>query len=245
MAVALTPADLLDAWERQVGGGWSARTLDLLDAADRDPHPRDWTDRTIGERDRRLMTLRRDLFGDSVVALATCPACGRETELTFSMTALADAAVSGVPADLVVTIDDYTVELRPLVVADLDLARSAADLATAHAALARSAVATATHGGRPVAVDALPMSVLEALDDRLAESDPAADILFDLGCDSCGASWDEQFDIVSFLWAEIDAWALRTLDDVHRLASAYGWTERNVLALGERRRQAYLDLVET
>lgn len=241
----LAPTDLLDAWERQVGGGWSARTLDLLDAADQDPHPRDCTDLTIGERDWRLMTLRRELFGDSVVAVATCPACGWETELTFSMTALADAAVKGEPAGLVVTIDDYTVELRPLVVADLDLARCAADLATARAALAKSAVATATHGGRPVDVDELPVSVLAALDDRLAESDPAADILFDLGCDSCGTSWVEQFDIVSFLWAEIDAWALRTLDDVHRLASAYGWTERNVLALGERRRQAYLDLVET
>jgi hypothetical protein len=31
---------------------------------------------------------------------------------------------------------------------------------------------------------------------------------------------------------------------VHVLARAYGWTESEVLALGERRRAAYLELAE-
>ena len=32
------------------------------------------------------------------------------------------------------------------------------------------------------------------------------------------------------------------IDDVHRLAAAYGWSERDILALGPQRRAAYLEL---
>jgi hypothetical protein len=244
MCPVLTPAGLLDAWERQVDRGWSARATELLTTARPEPDAGGWASRTVGERDSGLMLLRKELFGDVVVALATCPACGVDTELSFSMSALIESGREDELADLLVTLDDYAVELRPLRVADLDLASSAPDLATARSTLARCAVETATRRGRPLEADALPEAVLDAVDERLAASDPAADILFSLSCASCGAGWEEQFDIVSFLWAEIDAWAVRTLDDVHSLASAYGWTEQDVLSLGERRRQAYLDLVE-
>jgi hypothetical protein len=49
--------------------------------------------------------------------------------------------------------------------------------------------------------------------------------------------------VVAFFWEEIDVWAERTLSDVHRLASAYGWSESDILALGPRRRQRYLALI--
>ena len=43
-------------------------------------------------------------------------------------------------------------------------------------------------------------------------------------------------------WLEIDAWARRTLRDVHALASAYAWSERDVLALSPTRRTLYREL---
>jgi hypothetical protein len=55
-------------------------------------------------------------------------------------------------------------------------------------------------------------------------------------------SWDVLFDIVSFFWAEIGAWAQRLLREVHALASAYGWREADILALSAWRRRQYLDL---
>ncbi len=45
------------------------------------------------------------------------------------------------------------------------------------------------------------------------------------------------------LWSEVESWAWRTLFDVHVLASAYGWSEAAVLALGPRR-DLYLELVK-
>jgi hypothetical protein len=40
---------------------------------------------------------------------------------------------------------------------------------------------------------------------------------------------------------EIEERATRLLDDVHVLASRYGWSEAEILALGEPRRRAYLE----
>ena len=51
-------------------------------------------------------------------------------------------------------------------------------------------------------------------------------------------------DVGSFVWAELHAHGRRVLREVDVLARAYGWTEAEVLALGERRRAAYLALAE-
>jgi hypothetical protein len=48
---------------------------------------------------------------------------------------------------------------------------------------------------------------------------------------------------MSFFWNEIEAWACRVLHDVHTLAGAYGWSEREVLRLSPTRRQMYLEMV--
>ena len=50
------------------------------------------------------------------------------------------------------------------------------------------------------------------------------------------------FDLAAFVWAEFGAQARRLLHEVDALGRAYGWTEGEVLALGERRRAAYVDL---
>ena len=51
------------------------------------------------------------------------------------------------------------------------------------------------------------------------------------------------FDVVSFLWAELEAWAVRTLQEVHTIAGFYGWSEEAILNLSSVRRQAYLRML--
>jgi len=89
----------------------------------------------------------------------------------------------------------------------------------------------------------LPAGVAAAVIEQMALSDPLADIQLALTCASCGHGWPAMFDIVSFFWSEIHAWAMRLLRDVHLLASAYGWSEADILALSPARRQAYLEMV--
>jgi len=88
--------------------------------------------------------------------------------------------------------------------------------------------------------DELPDAVIDALSTALAALDPQAAIRVALRCPACDAGWDADFDIGAFLWSELDAWAQRTLCDVHELALRYGWSESEVLALTPARRARYL-----
>ena len=49
--------------------------------------------------------------------------------------------------------------------------------------------------------------------------------------------------MASFVWEEVDAAARRLLGEVHALASAYGWSQEEILALGSQRRAAYMRLI--
>jgi hypothetical protein len=97
--------------------------------------------------------------------------------------------------------------------------------------------------GSPVAPSDLPMEVIEAVQERMAQVDPLADIAFSLTCPSCSHPWQLLFDALTLLWNEINAWAYRILREVHILASAYSWREADILSLSPWRRQAYLDMV--
>jgi len=104
-------------------------------------------------------------------------------------------------------------------------------------------VTSAERDGEPIAAAALPDTVLADVAAALNDADPLADVELPVRCEACGASWTSTFDIASYLWQELDAWARRLLGEVHTLARAYGWPEAHILALTERRRRHYLELV--
>jgi hypothetical protein len=82
-----------------------------------------------------------------------------------------------------------------------------------------------------------------AVAERMAQADPQAEVQLALTCPACQHEWLATFDILSFFWIEINAWALRLLQEVHRLASAYGWRETDILGLSSWRRQFYLEMI--
>ena len=71
-----------------------------------------------------------------------------------------------------------------------------------------------------------------------------SEIRFEMSCPSCGKSWLEIFDIVSFLWREISSSVQRIFRDVATLAKFFGWNEKDILAMSEYRRQIYLEMVD-
>ena len=85
--------------------------------------------------------------------------------------------------------------------------------------------------GKSVSAEELPEDVAQKVVEQIAAIDPQADMRLDLTCPECHQRWNEVFDIVSFFWAEIDAWARRILREVNVLARAYGWRESDILAL--------------
>jgi hypothetical protein len=90
----------------------------------------------------------------------------------------------------------------------------------------------------------LPDIILDKLDQRMAEEDPQADISMMLTCPKCSHAWEMPFDIISYLWIEIDNWAKHILHEVAMLASAFGWSESDILNMSPRRRMLYLQMIK-
>jgi hypothetical protein len=83
---------------------------------------------------------------------------------------------------------------------------------------------------------------IEAVGQSMSAADPLAEILLSFDCPSCGAHFEESLDLPSFLWSEIECCAKRLLFEVHTLASAYGWSQAEVLSLSPARRKCYLNM---
>jgi hypothetical protein len=238
----LTTHELLDVWEAAAALPPPERALALLAAAC-PGQPADSLARlSIGQRDARLMTLREWAFGPQMVSVAACPRCGDQLELTFQV---ADIRVPPAepPELLSLTMDGHEVRFRPLDSQDLvALGRAGARADGARFLLGRCLL-SAHREGKQRAPDDLPDEIVQAVARRMAEADPQADVELALACAACGHQWLAPFDIVSWFWSEIDAWACRLLRDVHCLARAYGWREADILALSPWRRQFYLKMV--
>jgi hypothetical protein len=240
---ALTATVLLDVWERgqiQLPG---ERAIALLVAGgvssvEAEAYP-------LGQRDRLLVALRERLFGSRLVALAECSGCGEALEADFDSTAVRALAL-GTPGATPCPVNShgYQVDFRLPTTADVLAATSAStDERQAAAVLLDRCVNRAEHDGVAVAPSQLPDGCRADVAAAMAALDPEAEIDVALSCPGCGQTSRAAFDITTFLWQEIGAWAGRTLAEVHTLAAAYGWPEANILGLSPWRRQRYLELV--
>lgn len=241
---APTPSELLATWERGAKRTPAERGVELLALASPGTQADELAALPVGERDRRLLDLRTALFGRELDGLDTCPECGEPVSFSVRVEALRSEAAPAAAAALALAADGFELRFRLPTGADLAAISREHDSTVAHARLLELCVLGATRDGADVPVAALPEPVTAALASSMAEADPQGDVELALECPACGHSWRAYFDVASFLWAEVDAWSRRTLDDVHVLASSYGWSEDEILALGPRR-QHYLERVGT
>jgi hypothetical protein len=235
-------SEVLFAWEQGSGSDPAERALRLLALALPEEPAESLAALPVGERDGRLLELREILFGARLTAVAACPACGERVELAIDGPQLRSRLRPG-RAPRPVTVDGYRVWFRLPTTADLAAAARAAEPEAARAVLLGRCVERAEREGVMVAPAELPEAAVTALAERMERADPLADARLSARCPACGHRWEVPFDIVSFLWAEIEGWAHRTLYDVHALASAFGWREADILAMAPRRRAFYLELV--
>jgi hypothetical protein len=239
---APTPSELLTAWERGAKRTPAERGVELLALASPGTEADELATLPVGERDRRLLDLRAAVFGRELDGLDICPECEEPVSFSVLVEELRWEAAPAAAGGLALEADGFELRFRLPTSADLAAVSRDEDPTVARARLLKLCVLGATRGGADVSVESLPAAVTEALASSMAESDPQGDVELALECPACGHGWRAWFDVASFLWDEVDAWSRRTLDDVHVLASAYGWSEDEILALGPRR-QHYLERV--
>lgn len=236
---ALLASELLQVWELGFHESPLQQALLLLAAACSDSQSQ-LAQLSIGKRDAMLLTLREWTFGSQIQSLAACPKCGERLELNFNV---ADIRVATPiqPAEMSLNFASYYIEFR--LPNSFDLIAITTTNADKKALLERCLVKVFNHG-EAQETKQLPTDVTNALIAQMAKADPQADVQLNLFCPACSHQWQSTFDIVSFFWSEIHAWAIRILREVHILASAYGWQEADILAMSPYRRQLYLKMVE-
>jgi hypothetical protein len=240
--------ELLGAWEHGLGCGMVERATILLRAAAGEAMAgRDPARLPLGARDALLLDLYRTAFGPRLDGVAACPQCGAEHEFQLRVDDLKlPAPTDADAAEWTVTCGAYHVTFRlpdsldAVAVAGADEEPSA----TARRLLERCIVsAEAQAERRAVAASELPDDVAQVISARMSELDPQAEIELKMECVACRHRWPELLDITAFLWGEINAWALRTLSDVHQLAASYGWSEASILSMSPKRRSFYIELI--
>jgi len=237
----LPAAELLEIWERGVQGDPLSRMLDLLAAAFPETGRDELAHEPIGARDARLLSLREALFGPAIMSMARCPECGERLDLKFMVDDVRVPPSVGRDGPLRLRIGSYGIVFR--LPDTMDLATCAGmDIEEARARLLQRCLYEGRCDDEPISASEIPGEVAGHIIAAMAAADPQADLQIALICPACGHRWSIIFDIVSFLWSEIDAWAMRLLHDVHVLAHAYGWSEAAILLLSPQRRQIYLTM---
>ncbi|GEC04415.1 hypothetical protein SSP24_20700 [Streptomyces spinoverrucosus] len=232
-------AELLATWEAGLAEAPAGRALLLHRTARPDLDARALPALPVGEREADLFALRRALFGERMQIRLDCAACGADME--FDLDAGEFARTVGVRGESVVRVahDGWEVEFRLPGVADL---AAAARSANPRGALLARCLVSAAHGGTAVTADALPGPVQRRIAEAVEAADPGADVTLNVACPECGRATRAELDIASYLWTELDSWARDLLLDVHLLATAYGWSEPEILALSPLRRRYYLEM---
>ncbi|MFI1729726.1 hypothetical protein ACH40E_10905 [Streptomyces acidicola] len=244
-------ADLLATWEAGLAEAPAGRALLLHRTARPDLDAQGLPVLPVGAREADLFTLRRALFGERMQVRLECGACGEDMEFDLDAGEFA-RSLSGPDATVVRVGEDgreesvvrvaeggWDVQFRLPGVADLTAVARAAD---PRGALLARCLVSAVRDGAAVTADELPVPVQRRIAEAVEAADPGADVTLNIACPECGQATRAELDIASYLWTELDAWARDVLLDVHLLATAYGWSEPEILALSPLRRRYYLEL---
>lgn len=239
----LDAPELLEIHERGRSLPPVRRALLLLETALPEATPEGLAALPVGRRDARILELRTRTLGPLIQSETRCPSCGERLELDLrsdELRAVADDATDEVSGPLTVEHDGWAVTVR--LPTSRDLVEVAGAGGDERDLLARCLVEV-TREGAAADVDDLPGPVREAVQAAMAEADPLADLQLALTCPTCAHAWQAPFDPTAFFWGEIEVRVPRILREVHVLASAYGWSEREILGMDGWRRAQYLRLL--
>jgi hypothetical protein len=229
-------AEFIALWESGFRRHPLDRALLLLSAAFPEMSYADLADWPIGRRNQALIGLYDRCFGSRLQLETACGSCGEKLELELDARGLA-GETQNQSAEPQVDVNGLAFRLP----SSRDLARivGETDPAAGAVRLLDGCFVGATPPARWSEED------LSAVGDRLALADPLAEIRLTLHCPSCEIDWEEALDPVSFFWTSLESRARQILSEIHTLASAYGWSEADILSMSESRRAIYLELAQS
>ena len=238
----LNSSELLDIWERSTDRPLFEKALILLNMACSDGEPEDPALLSIGNRDALLLQLREWMFGPQLLNVTRCPQCSEIIEWVTDISDLRFPASGKIStASYSLQVDTFNIQFRLPNSYDLFRVFSDSDYQSNPKKLLTDCIIEVLQDTNS-SVD-LPAEVLDRLDQQMSLEDAQAEINMALSCPGCSHKWESKFDIVNYLWMEIDSWARHILKDVATLAATFSWSETQILSMSPQRRQLYLDII--
>ncbi len=204
---------------------------------------------SVGDREALLLGLHRLTFGETLKCVLRCVACDERMTLAPRVGDLLLSPYDAPRPTHELAIDDpagaHRVAFRLPVAADLDAvaAMAGSDVDQAASELLARCVRGVTRDGEVIDSGALPASVRDALTREMLRLDPQAQVELGVSCPACEHGFDVLLDAASFLLRELDEDAAHLLREIHVLASYYGWSESDILAIPAGRRARYIALI--
>ncbi|HSI71291.1 MAG TPA: hypothetical protein VK941_13730 [Gillisia sp.] len=192
---------------------------------------------SIEKRDIVLLHLRKVLFGNKFTNVCSCPECGEMLEWEFFYESLDLPALDDVPDNISISLKSSERSPKLRLPTTVDMLTENEDLVIQNC-LHWPADTKLFTGDK---ANALRSRIFKKFDEVCVFSN----LSFQLTCVNCSTRWESLFDILSYLWKEIDLWAQNFLNHVFILAKAFGWTEEEILNLSPNRRNHYLKLLHS
>lgn len=228
---------LLAAWEEGAPEHDLGRALTMLSIALPDTGREQIAALPIGERNLLLLRLHELTFGPLLNVFGICPMCAAEFEFAVPAAALAAGLECQTPDSQLAWYEaGRHYRLRAVTTDDLLATLGVPEPAAAqNLLLARCLDVSPAEQGE---LAAWPTVLV-----RFEQLNSAAELSCWVECPGCSARELLDLDMARFLWTEVRNGARRLLGDIHELASAYGWSERDIAAMGAGRRAAYLEML--
>jgi hypothetical protein len=228
---ALTGEDFLKAWEFRHALREQEAVLAVLDIGFPERSRAELARLPLAERNTLLLELRAATLGRRMDGFAVCPDCGAQLEFVLDPLEMANARDDPPSGEF-----HQSARHMMRAVDSMDMLASAA---AADERQARLILLARTLGVDEAEAEKAEQCVL----DQFERVNSAAEIRLQLQCGECRGSAGFDFDVAGFFLRELSSAARRLAQDIHELASAYGWSERSIAAMSVMRRTAYLELL--
>jgi len=226
-------ASLVSVWEKDHDGATSDNAILLLKMFTDAGSPESLS---IGERDRLVTDIRKALFGSKIKGFDTCPKC--KVDLVFDID-LNDLDFRSSSEKFICYDEGVRAEMRTVTSQDiLDL--KGMDTARRCEALLQKCLIS-VNGNTSADISNISPNHSSKIQDMIEERDSNSLIHANQVCASCGNNWSVVLDIVSLLVEDINVYVNQRLSEVCQLAKLSGWTETEILAMTDKKREFYLE----
>lgn len=196
------------------------------------------------DRDRLLAAVYQRAYGKKVQSTAVCGACSSPYDLSFFLDDLMAALDRSAESAASQVLPDGTFRMPSGLRFRLPAARDELEVSLLPSEEAEQALASRCLLEFPADEDSSTADSLKLLEAALEEVAPALDVDIDTACPECGARQMVRFDVQFYLLRAIEQERPQVALEVHRIASAYGWSLDEILTLGRAERRMLAQIID-